>query len=107
VEPLTISFRIARCPRLGPKEDSSLNRRKKCRSVGSALSADTVAPDARIGMIARAILVVQPFMGKYKASKPKSTAPPTMKPGVPCLVFLVLGMILTMFLLYEVMKNAS
>jgi len=46
-------------------------------------------------------------MGKYKASKPKSTAAPQMKPGVPCIVFLVLGMILTMVLLYEVMKNAS
>jgi hypothetical protein len=46
-------------------------------------------------------------MGKYKAFKKKSTAPPQMKPGVPCIVFLVLGMILTMFLLYEVMKNAS
>ena len=46
-------------------------------------------------------------MSKYKAFKPKSTAPPQMKPGVPCLVFLLMGMILTMFLLYEVMKNAS
>jgi hypothetical protein len=46
-------------------------------------------------------------MGKYKASKPKSAAVPKMKPGVPCIVFLVLGMILTMVLLYEVMKNAS
>jgi hypothetical protein len=46
-------------------------------------------------------------MGKYKAAKPKSIAPPQMKPGVPCIVFLVLGMILTMILLYEVMKNAS
>jgi hypothetical protein len=46
-------------------------------------------------------------MGKYKAAKPKSKAPPQMKPGVPCIVFLVLGMILTMVLLYEVMKNAS
>jgi hypothetical protein len=46
-------------------------------------------------------------MSKYKAFKPKSNAPPQMKPGVPCLVFLVLGMVLTMFLLYEVMKNAS
>jgi hypothetical protein len=59
------------------------------------------------GTALRAILVVQPLMGKYKAAKPKSDAPPTMKPGVPCLVFLVLGMVLTMFLLYEVMKNAS
>ncbi len=46
-------------------------------------------------------------MSKYKAFKPKSNAPPQMKPGVPCLVFLIGGMILTMFLLYEVMKNAS
>jgi hypothetical protein len=46
-------------------------------------------------------------MGKYKAVKKKSAAPPQMKPGVPCIVFLVLGMILTMVLLYEVMKNAS
>jgi hypothetical protein len=46
-------------------------------------------------------------MGKYKAAKPKSTAPPQMKPGVPCIVFLVLGMILTMVLLYAVMKYAS
>lgn len=46
-------------------------------------------------------------MGKYKAAKPKSDALPAMKPGLPCLVFLLLAMILTMFLLYEVMKNAS
>jgi hypothetical protein len=46
-------------------------------------------------------------MGKYKAAKPKSTAPPQMKAGVPCIVFLVLGMILTMVLLYAVMKYAS
>jgi hypothetical protein len=46
-------------------------------------------------------------MGKYKASRPKSTAPPQMKAGVPCIVFLVLGMILIMILMYEVMKNAS
>ena len=30
-----------------------------------------------------------------------------MKAGVPCIVFLVLGMLLTMILLYEVIKNAS
>jgi hypothetical protein len=46
-------------------------------------------------------------MGKYKAAKPKSTAPPQMKAGVPCIVFLALGMLLTMILLYEVIKNAS
>jgi hypothetical protein len=46
-------------------------------------------------------------MGKYKASKPKSTAPPQMKPGVPCIVFLILAIILIMIFMYEVMKNAS
>ena len=46
-------------------------------------------------------------MGKYKPAKPKSYAPPQMKAGLPCIVFLGLGMILTMILLYEVMKNAS
>jgi hypothetical protein len=48
-------------------------------------------------------------MGKYKPAKPKSgaPAPPQMKAGLPCIVFLVLGMILVMILLYEVMKNAS
>jgi hypothetical protein len=46
-------------------------------------------------------------MGKYKPARPKSDAPPQMKAGVPCIVFLGLGMILTMILLYEVMKNAS
>jgi hypothetical protein len=45
-------------------------------------------------------------MGKYKAAKPKSKAPPQMKAGVPCLVLIVLGMLLTMLLLYEVMKSA-
>ncbi len=46
-------------------------------------------------------------MGKYKAAKPKTNAPPQMRPGVPCLVFLVLGILMTMFLLYEVIKNGA
>jgi hypothetical protein len=47
-------------------------------------------------------------MGKFKAVRPKSNEPtPQMKAGMPCIVFLVFGMLLTMFLLYEVMKNAS
>jgi hypothetical protein len=40
-------------------------------------------------------------MGKYKAAKQKSDAPPQMKAGVPCIVFLFLGMILTMILLHD------
>jgi hypothetical protein len=48
-------------------------------------------------------------MAKFKAAKPKSStpAPPQMKAGVPCIVIIVVGMALTMLLLYEVMKNAS
>lgn len=46
-------------------------------------------------------------MGKYKPARSKKDTPPQMKAGVPCIVFLILGMILTMVLLYEVMKNAS
>jgi hypothetical protein len=46
-------------------------------------------------------------MGKFKAAKKKQDKAPQMKPGVPCLVFLVAGMILTMLLLYLVMKYAS
>jgi len=47
-------------------------------------------------------------MGKFKAVRPKKTdAPPPMKAGMPCIVILVLVMVATMFLLYEVMKNAS
>jgi hypothetical protein len=48
-------------------------------------------------------------MGKYKPAKAKSStpAPPQMKAGVPCIVLIIVGMILTMVLLYEVMKNAA
>ena len=46
-------------------------------------------------------------MGKYKAYKKKVDAPPQMRPGVPCLVILVGGMILTIILMILVMRNAS
>jgi hypothetical protein len=46
-------------------------------------------------------------MGKFKAVRPKPTAPPQMKAGLPCIVLIVLGMLLTALLMYEVMKNAS
>jgi hypothetical protein len=45
-------------------------------------------------------------MGKYKAYKKKVDAPPQMRPGVPCLVILVGGMILTIILMIAVMRNA-
>jgi hypothetical protein len=47
-------------------------------------------------------------MAKFKAVRPKSTAPaPQMKAGLPCIVLIVLGMLLTAWLMYEVMKSAS
>ena len=45
-------------------------------------------------------------MGKYKAARKKSDALPQMKPGMPCLVILIGGMIFVMILMYVVMKNA-
>ena len=45
------------------------------------------------------------IMGKYKAAKAKTDAPPQMKPGVPCLVFILMGVLFTAFLMYEVLKN--
>ena len=45
-------------------------------------------------------------MGKYKAYRKKVDAPPQMRPGVPCLVILVGGMILTIILMVLVMRNA-
>jgi hypothetical protein len=47
-------------------------------------------------------------MAKFKAKRPKSNTPtPQMKAGLPCVALVVLAMLFTMFLLYEVMKNAS
>jgi hypothetical protein len=44
-------------------------------------------------------------MGKYKAVKKKSDAPPQMKPGVPCLVILIGGMIVVMIVMILVMRQ--
>jgi hypothetical protein len=46
-------------------------------------------------------------MGKYKAVKKKSDAPPQIKPGLPCLVILVGGMIVIVIVMILVMRNAS
>ena len=56
-----------------------------------------------------AILVIPPPpMARYKPAKQKKTeTQPQVKAGVPCLVLVILAIGLTMFLLYEVMKNAS
>jgi uncharacterized integral membrane protein len=46
-------------------------------------------------------------MSKYKAKRKKSDAPPQVKPGVPCLIVLVGGMIVTIIVMILVMRNAS
>ena len=43
-------------------------------------------------------------MSKYKAKKKASDAPPRVKPGVPCLVILVGGMIVTIIIMILVMR---
>jgi hypothetical protein len=45
-------------------------------------------------------------MGKYKAFKKKTDAPPQVKPGVPCLIIIVGGMIFIIFVMIMVMKDA-
>ena len=46
-------------------------------------------------------------MGKYKAAKKKTGAPPQVKPGLPCLILIGLGMVLIAFLMYWMMKSAG
>jgi uncharacterized integral membrane protein len=46
-------------------------------------------------------------MAKYKAVKKKTDATPQMRPGVPCLVILVVGMILTIVVMILAVRNAS
>ena len=43
-------------------------------------------------------------MSKYKAFKKKSDAPPQVKPGVPCLVILIGGMIAVVIVMILVMR---
>jgi len=46
-------------------------------------------------------------MGKYKAVKKKVDAPPQIKPGMPCLVILIGGMIVIVMVMILVMRSAS
>jgi hypothetical protein len=47
-------------------------------------------------------------MAKYKAARPKKTeASPQMRAGIPCLVLLIGGMILTIILMIVAMRHAS
>ncbi len=43
-------------------------------------------------------------MSKYKAFKKKSDAPPQVKPGVPCLIILIGGMIMVVIVMILVMR---
>lgn len=46
-------------------------------------------------------------MARFKPVKPKSKTPDGMpRQGLPCLVLLILAMILTMLLMYAVLKSS-
>lgn len=45
-------------------------------------------------------------MGKYKAFKKKTDAPPQAKPGVPCLIIVVGAMIFIVVVMILVMRSA-
>ena len=46
-------------------------------------------------------------MAKYKAFKKKQDAVPQMRPGVPCLVIIVVAMIVIGLVMFFAMKNAG
>ena len=47
-------------------------------------------------------------MAKYKAARPKKTdAAPRMRPGLPCLVILIGGMILVVIVMIVAMTHAA
>ncbi|MDE3198898.1 MAG: hypothetical protein KGN84_21295 [Acidobacteriota bacterium] len=47
-------------------------------------------------------------MGKYKAAKKKTDAvTPQMRPGVPCLILVILGGLAVFILMILVMRNAG
>jgi hypothetical protein len=45
-------------------------------------------------------------MGKYKAVKKKTDAPPQIKPGVPCLIILGFIAIVVIFIMVWVIRSA-
>lgn len=46
-------------------------------------------------------------MAKIKSARPKKTAAPPVRGGLPCVVFVILAIILVMVFFYLVMKYAS
>jgi hypothetical protein len=45
-------------------------------------------------------------MGKYKAAKKKTDAPPQIKPGVPCLIILFGIIAVIVIIMFLVIKSA-
>jgi len=45
-------------------------------------------------------------MGKYKAAKKKTDAPPQIRPGVPCLIILFGIIVVIVVIMFLVIKNA-
>jgi hypothetical protein len=45
-------------------------------------------------------------MGKYKAVKKKTDAPPQIKPGVPCLIILGVVILAIVVIMYLVIRSA-
>jgi hypothetical protein len=46
-------------------------------------------------------------MAKIKSARPKKTAAPPVRGGLPCVIFIILGVILIMVFLFLVMRNAQ
>ena len=46
-------------------------------------------------------------MAKIKSARPKKTAAPPVRGGLPCVIFVILAIILVMVFLYMVMSHAS
>ncbi len=45
-------------------------------------------------------------MGKYKAVKKKTDAPPQIKPGVPCIIILFAVIIVVLVIMFLVIRSA-
>ncbi|MGD0499740.1 MAG: hypothetical protein ABSC23_15030 [Bryobacteraceae bacterium] len=46
-------------------------------------------------------------MPHFKPAKKKKDRAPTPKPGLPCLILVLLGMLLIMLILYMMMRSAA
>jgi hypothetical protein len=46
-------------------------------------------------------------MAKIKSARPKKAAPPPVRGGLPCVIFIILAVLLVMVFLYMVMSHAG